>query len=425
MEPQTILLLYLILFTLEYLWERALEIMNIRHVQKKKTAIPSFARGRMTEEEYQTSIIYTIMKEKFGIFASTASSLFLLLLILSGFLGFMDTLLSGLRLDPYTTGVLYILVFALVFRLFSLPFSLFVQFSIEERFGFNKMSINLFFIDLVKGILLSAVLFIPLLYLLFFFMDKTGNYWWLYAFGAFSIFQLFIMIIYPSIIAPLFNKFTPLEEGSLRDRIFALADKLGFKTKGIFVMNGSKRSKHSNAYFTGIGKTKRIVLYDTLIQSLGENELVAVLAHEIGHEKKHHNRNSLIISLAVSLIGFLAISLLLQFPPFFKAFGFQEPSYHAVIILLLFCSGPFTFFLKPLSSLLSRKDEYEADRFAVETTHDPESLKNALITLHKDNMSNLTPHPLYSFYHYSHPTLAERIKAIDNGKANETMREKE
>ena len=147
MEPQTILLLYLILFTLEYLWERALEIMNIRHVQKKKTAIPSFARGRMTEEEYQTSIIYTIMKEKFGIFASTASSLFLLLLILSGFLGFMDTLLSGLRLDPYTTGVLYILVFALVFRLFSLPFSLFVQFSIEERFGFNKTTPAIFITD--------------------------------------------------------------------------------------------------------------------------------------------------------------------------------------------------------------------------------------------------------------------------------------
>lgn len=414
MEPRIILSVYIILFALEYLWERVLGIMNIRHVNRKSEEIPSFVSGIITQEEYKKSITYTLHKEKFGIFISTASSVFLLLLILTGFLGFIDTVISTFGLDRYTHGIVYILVIALIFRLFALPFSLFVQFHIEERFGFNKMTLGLFFIDLLKGLILSCILFVPLLYLLFFFMDRAGSFWWLYAFGIFTLFQLFLMIIYPTVIAPLFNKFIPLEEGTLRDRIFALAEKLGFRTKGIFIMDGSKRSKHSNAYFTGIGRTKRIVLYDTLIQTLDEDELISVLAHEIGHEKKQHTKKILVFSLIGSVIGFFVLSLLLQFPPFFKAFGFAGPSYHAVLILLMFCSGPFTFFLKPLFSVLSRKYEYEADRFAVTSTGDTDSMKNALISLHKDNLSNLTPHPLYSFYHYSHPTLAERIKAIDS-----------
>lgn len=421
MTSGIIIILYLILFVLEYLWERLLGLMNIRYVQSQGTTIPYFVKGIITPEEYQKSINYTITKEKFSIIASTASSVFLLLLILSGFLGFMDTIISGFKIDEYTQGIIYILAIALIFRLFSLPFSLYVQFRIEERFGFNKMTLGLFFIDLLKGLVLSCILFIPLLYLLFFFMDRSGSFWWLYAFGIFTLFQFFIMFIYPTVIAPLFNKFTPLEEGTLRDKIFALAEKLGFRTKGIFKMDGSKRSKHSNAYFTGIGKSKRIVLYDTLINALQEDGLVTVLAHEIGHEKKHHNKKILALSLIGSLIGFFIISLLLQFPPFFKAFGFEGSSYHAVLILLMFCSGPFTFFLKPVFSILSRKYEYEADKFAVTSTGDAESMKNALISLHKDNLSNLTPHPLYSFYHYSHPTLAERIKAIEGVKQEKTV----
>ncbi|MBN2535408.1 MAG: M48 family metallopeptidase [Spirochaetales bacterium] len=414
MEPKIILMLYIVLFVLEYLWERFLGIINMRYVLSRGELIPDFVQGIITPEEYRKSIKYTLTKEKFGIIANTASSIFLLLLILSGFLGFMDSLISGFKFDRYTYGVIYILFIVLIFRLFALPFSLYGQFSIEERFGFNKMTLGLFFVDLLKSLVLSAILFIPLLYLLFFFMDKAGNFWWFYAFGIFTLVQFFIMFLYPTVIAPLFNKFTPLEEGTLRDRIFTLAEKLGFRTKGIYKMDGSRRSGHSNAYFTGIGKSKRIVLYDTLIDSLKEEELVAVLAHEIGHEKKHHIKKELVLSLIGSLAGFFIISLLLQFPPFFKAFGFTGPSFHAVLILLMFCSGPFTFFIKPVFSILSRKYEYEADRFAVTSTDAAESLKSALISLHKNNSGNLTPHPLYSFYYYSHPTLAERVRAIEN-----------
>jgi STE24 endopeptidase len=178
-------------------------------------------------------------------------------------------------------------------------------------------------------------------------------------------------------------------------------------------MDGSKRSAHSNAYFTGLGKVKRIVLFDTLIRSLGEEELVTILGHEIGHEKRRHTLKMLFLSLVGSLLGFWILSLLLTCTPFFQAFGLEGPAYHTVLVLFWFCSGPFTFFLTPLGSLLSRKYEYEADRFAVSATNDAEHFKNALLTLHRENLSNLTPHPLYSFYHYSHPTLLERIKAID------------
>jgi len=413
MKSHSILLLYLVFFIIQYVWERFLEIKNIRYVKSQDKSPPSFIAGSVSSEEYKNSIDYTLTKQRFSIFSSTASSIFLLLLILSGFLGYIDSLVAEIHLHRYTTGVLYLVIIVLIFRLFSLPFSLFDQFNIEERFGFNKMKLGLFFLDLIKGLILSFLLLIPLSYLLFFFMDKAGSLWWIYAFGVFTLVQFFIMLIYPTFIAPIFNKFTPLEEGPLRDRIFALADKLGFRTKGIFVMNGSKRSKHSNAYFTGIGKTKRIVLYDTLIQSMSEDELIAVLAHEIGHEKKQHTKKIFTISLIGSVAGFFILSLLLQYPPFFNAFGFKDPSYHAVLVLLMFCSGPFTFFLTPLFSLLSRKYEYEADNFAVKSIGDGENMKSALISIYKENLSNLTPHPLYSFYHYAHPTLAERIKAID------------
>ncbi|MCW8965789.1 MAG: M48 family metallopeptidase [Candidatus Pacearchaeota archaeon] len=416
MEPRIILSLYVLLFLLQFVWERILDILNLHYSDQQKNSIPDFIKGLVTLEDYQKSIEYTRTNGKFNIFSSIVSSIFLLLLILSGCLGFIDTLVASFKFDTYTHGVVFILIIILIFRLFSLPFSLYSQFTIEERFGFNKMTPSLFFMDLLKSLVISLVLFVPLLYLLFFFMDKTGNLWWLYAFGIFTLFQFFMNLIYPTVIVPLFNKLSPLEPGTLRDKIYALAEKLRFKTKDIFVIDGSKRSGHSNAYFTGIGKTKRIVLYDTLINSLEENSLVAVLAHEIGHEKKHHNKKTIVLSLIGSLLGFFIISLLLQFPPFFEAFGFDGPSYHAVLILLMFCSGPFTFFLSPVLSILSRKYEYEADRFAVTSIQNTTDMKDALISLHKNNLSNLTPHPLYSFYHYSHPTLAERIKAIDEVK---------
>ncbi len=413
MNAQSILVLYLVLFAIQFLWETFLTLLNQRHVIAHRTSPPSFALTIMDRETYDRSVQYTLTRSRFGLISGTASAAFLLAVILTGSLGYLESVVLQANVGIYTQGVLFFFLVSLIFGIFSLPFSLYRQFVIEEKFGFNRMTLGLFVVDMLKGMLVSVVLITPLLYALFWFMDKAGSFWWIYAFLGFSVFQVIVLIIYPTLIAPLFNKFSPMEEGSLREKIISLAEKLDFRTRGIFVMDGSKRSSHSNAYFTGIGRVKRIVLFDTLVQSMEEEQITSVLAHEIGHEKKHHVRKHLAFSLVATLVGFWILSLLLLYDPFFQAFGFAGSSYHAVVVLLSFCAAPFTFYLKPLMALWSRKHEYEADRFSVEAVGSAEGLKGALTRLGQKNLSNLTPHPWFSFYHYSHPTLAERLSAME------------
>ena len=413
MNAQSILILYVVLFAIQFVWETFLTLLNQRHVIAHSSNPPSFALSIMDRETYARSVEYTLTRSRFGLISGTASAAFLLIIILTGSLGHLESLVMQANIGLYTQGVLFFFLISLIFGVFSLPFTLYSQFVIEERFGFNRMTLRLFLLDLLKGMLVSVALITPLLYALFWFMDRAGSYWWIYAFLGFSAFEVIVMIIYPTLIAPLFNKFSPLEEGSLREKIISLAEKLRFRTKGIFVMDGSKRSSHSNAYFTGIGRVKRIVLFDTLVQSMEEDQITAVLAHEIGHEKKNHVKKHLAFSMAATLLGFWVLSLLLLYDPFFQAFGFTGSSYHAAVVLLSFCAGPFTFFLKPLMALRSRKHEYEADRFSVDAVGGAEGLKGALIRLGQKNLSNLTPHPWYSFYHYSHPTMAERLSAME------------
>ena len=292
-------------------------------------------------------------------------------------------------------------------------FSIYSQFKIEEQFGFNKMTIGLFIKDQIKSLVLSGIILSILLLGIFWFMDTAGAYWWIIASTGFIIFQLVLSIIYPLLIAPIFNKFAPLEEDDLKHLLKTLADKLKFKTTGIFVMDGSRRSGHSNAYFTGVGKAKRIVLYDTLVSILSNNQIAAVLAHEIGHYKKHHLIKGLALSFFVTTLVFFVVNFFLNFLPIYEAFGFSRISYHGIFVILSFAAGPFTFFLTPLFTMWSRKHEYEADAFAANNTNYGEDLKEGLIIMSKENLSNLTPHPLYSFYHYSHPTVGERIRALD------------
>ena len=413
MTAQAIRILYLLFFVAEFLWERFLTILNLNHVQKSSTAVPAALEHAIGYEQYQTSAVYTRTKGTFSLVTSTISAAFLLTLILTGMLGVLDNWITGFRLHAFIHGILYVLLLSMIFRLFSIPFSLYAQFVIEERFGFNKMSIGLYFVDLAKGLLISVVLMVPLLLGLFWFMNKAGDWWWLYAFGFLTVIQFVMSVLYPLVIAPIFNKFAPLEESSLKTKIEELAHRLSFRTKGIFVMDGSKRSKHSNAYFTGLGRIKRIVLFDTLLENHQEDQIAAVLAHEIGHEKKRHTIKMLIVTLVLGLASFYVLHLLIGYEPLYRAFGFTTTSYHAILIILGFCSGPFTFFFSPLFSVWSRKHEYEADRFAVDAMGEPQSMKDALIKIEQDNLSNLTPHPLFSFYHYSHPTLIERIKAIE------------
>jgi STE24 endopeptidase len=243
-------------------------------------------------------------------------------------------------------------------------------------------------------------------------MEATGSYWWIWTFFFVAGFQLLIVIVYPTLIAPLFNKFEPLPKGELRNQILDLAEQVGFKTNGIFSMDGSKRSAHSNAYFTGIGKAKRIVLFDTLIVQMTLEQGLAVLAHEMGHYKMKHIRRMLILQTVFLFFGLSILSLLVNYRPFFTAFGLDNPSNYGALVLFSLLSGPFVFFLGPLTNALSRKHEYEADRFAVETVHNARPMEEALVNLTVKNLSNLTPHPWYSAYHYSHPTPAERIGAI-------------
>jgi STE24 endopeptidase len=413
MNASQVLLLFIAFFCLELGWDTALTFLNMRHVRRKAAAVPPAFAGTVDPDTYARSVSYTLAHGRFGLVGSAVSSIVLLAVVLSGLLGVMDGAARSLPLPPYFQGILFIFAVSVLFWITGLPFSLYATFSIEARFGFNKTTPRLFIVDTLKGAALSAVIGVPLLLGLFWFMDRTGRLWWVWAFAAATVVQLVMSVLAPLVIAPLFNKFTPLPEGELRDRIQALAEKLEFRTRGIFVVDSSRRSRHSNAYFTGLGRAKRIVLYDTLVQTHTAEEILSVLAHEIGHEKRNHIKKGLAISAVMSLAGFWIVSLLLPWEPLYRAFGFTQPGYHSLLVLLGFCSGPFTFFLQPLFSMRSRRQEYEADRFAVRAVGSAAGLRSALLRLSRENLSNLTPHPLYSFFHYSHPTLAERIAAME------------
>jgi len=412
MDAQQILTLYLVIFFIQLAWDTFLTRLNLSHVEQNSNSVPENFKNHIDLETYKKAVSYTLVKGRFGLIASLYSSIVLLVFILSGFFGMLDNQVARLVPGLYTQGIVFIFALSLIFSILNLPFSLYSVFGIEERFGFNKMTFKLWFFDLLKNLLVSAIILIPLLYGLFWFMDATGELWWLYAFFFLSATQLVLMYVYPVWIAPMFNKFTPMPEGELKNQIERLAKKVNFKTSGIFLMDGSKRSTHGNAYFTGFGANKRIVLFDTLVDSLKDPETLAVLAHEMGHEKKKHIKKSLGVSLLMTLIGFWLLSLLISYEPLFLAFGFNSISYHGALIIFSFIASPITYFLTPLFSVMSRKFEYEADRFAVKATGSAEPLINALIGLSKKSLSNLNPHPLYSFFHYSHPTLAERIEAM-------------
>lgn len=408
--------IFLVLFTIEVLVEFVLNELNIRHVQKNSTArkVPDFFQGKISDAEYDQSVRYTLTKARFQRWSEIYSRIIVLLVLFGGVLPFLDQLTAANLQQQgfaHVHGVVFCIAVATVFSLATLPLDLYSTFGIETRFGFNKTTLRLYFSDKLKGLILGLLIGAPFLFVVLWLMEATGQYWWLWAFAFITVFQLLMIVIFPGFIAPWFNKFEPLREGDLRDRILALAKQIGFETSGIFSMDGSKRSAHSNAYFTGIGKAKRIVLFDTLIEQMTIDQGLAVLAHEMGHYKMQHIRRMLVMQMLFIFIGLYILSLLLNYEPLFAAFGLQ-PSNHAGLVLFSLLSGAFTFYLGPLMNLLSRKHEYEADRFAAITLRSGKPMEEALINLTVKNLSNLTPHPWYSGYHYSHPTPAERIGAI-------------
>ena len=293
-----------------------------------------------------------------------------------------------------------------------LPFDLYDTFVIEERHGFNRTTPKLFVIDFFKGLALLIVIGVPLYLAVLWFMAAAGPYWWLWTWIFLESFQILMVIIYPIWIAPLFNKFKPLEDGPLKDEILKLSEKAEFPLEKIFVMDGSKRSSHSNAYFTGLGKKKRIVLFDTLLNQMDQAKIVSVLAHEIGHYKLKHIRKSLIFSALISLAGLWILSLLMSSQAFYHGLGFTHSSNYAALIIFSMCASTVSFLFKPIFTAVSRRHEYQADRFAVEKTGDRESMAEVIVILTKENLSNLNPHPWYSFFHYSHPAPVERVNSI-------------
>ena len=410
----TILLIWLLVFIIEFLIDWSLDILNISTILKNRGSIPPAFNGLITEFRLHRSADYSLRKARFGLFTGIQSRLVVIIVLTRGGAGALDTfteMLSG-GSSPYWHGLLFLALSSLALTIIGLPASLYSRFVIEEEFGFNTAGFRTFLADTLKSLILGGILLMALLAGIHAARTWFDSLWWLIAWAFFTLFQLLLTVIYPVLIAPLFNRFEPLAEGELKTRLETLARRCRFAVGGIYTMDGSRRSRHSNAYFTGIGRLRRIVIFDTLIDTLSIDELEAVLAHEIGHWKHGHIRRGLIISVAVSLILFALAGIALEQPPLYRAFGLNGPSLHGLIFLLTFFAAPFTSFLTPLANALSRHHEYQADRFAAARTGGPAAMRAALLQLSRDNLSNLTPHPAYSAWHYSHPAPAERLAAL-------------
>lgn len=406
--------LFAALYLLHLGVEITLDALNLKELKKHRGKIPPLFTDSFSMEEYQKSIDYTQSKAHFSWVKAGFDVAVLWAVILSGGFYYLDEWLAlWIHQGTLIHQVAYPLTLGGIFYILHLPFGIYHQFVLEEKFGFNKTKVSTFVGDQIKTIFLSLLIGAPLLALIFKIVDWMGSSWWIGGWGAMMAFQFLTAALFPVLLAPLFYKFTPLEAGELKERITNLAKKVKFKMAGVFTIDGSKRSTHSNAFFAGIGRTRRIVLFDTLMNNLSTPEIISVLAHEMGHNVKKHIQKGLILSSVSTLLGFFILAQLLHWTPFFATFGVPTPSVHVGLVLFGLLSSVFTFPFNPLFKWISRRNEYEADAFSVETTGDQESMKGSLVKLSKDNLSNLTPHPWYSFYHYSHPTTTERVAAIE------------
>jgi STE24 endopeptidase len=391
--------------TLTKLW---LARRHLAHIAAHRAAVPAAFREKIQLADHQKAADYTSAKTRFAMLGMLFDAALLLAFTLAGGIQFIADLCSGWLSAPLAQGMATIVTVLLLTSLLESPFSLYRTFVIEARFGFNKTTLLLYLTDAMKGLLLGSLLGLPLLFGVLWLMERMGEFWWLYVWLVWMAFNLLILFIYPSFIAPLFNKFAPLQDEAMKARIESLLARCGFTAQGLFVMDGSKRSAHGNAYFTGFGKTKRIVFFDTLLARLSGNEVEAVLAHELGHFKRHHVMKRIVATFAMSL-GFLwLLGLLMQTDWFYNGLGVSTPS-TALALLLFFMTLPiFSFLLHPLLSAYSRKHEFEADAYAARQTA-ASDLVNALVKLYQDNAATLTPDPLYSKFYDSHPPAALRI----------------
>ncbi len=381
---------------------------QLAHVRRHRSAVPEAFIEKIELAEHQKAANYTMAKVRFGRLELIYSSALLLLWTIGGGLQWLDMAWRSLEWTPLWTGVAVMTSLLIIGELLSLPFSIYSTFAIEQRFGFNRMTPALFIMDLAKQLLLTLAIGVPLLLCILWLMYHASTLWWLQVWAVWMGFSLLLMWAYPAFIAPLFNKFQPLESGELRQRIEQLMQRCGFTSNGIFVMDGSRRSAHGNAYFTGLGQNKRIVFFDTLISSLDANEVEAVLAHELGHFKRKHIQKRLISTAVLSLAGLALLGWLIEQPLFYSGLGVADMTKYMALILFMLVMPVVGIFVHPLFSWVSRKHEFEADEFAAQQT-DARDLIQALVKLYKENANTLTPDPLYSAFHDSHPPAPVRI----------------
>lgn len=385
---------------------------QVRHVARHRDAVPAAFAQTMTLDAHQKAADYTIAKSRFGLTETAWSAAVLLGWTLLGGLDLLNKVLLAWLGGGMAQQLALLAGFALIGGLLDLPFTLWQTFRLEERFGFNKMTLRLWLADAVKGTVIGTLIGLPIAALILWLMAAMGAWWWLWAWAAWMGFNLLLMLVYPTFIAPLFNKFKPLDDASLQARVTALMQRCGFAAKGLFVMDGSRRSAHANAYFTGFGASKRVVFYDTLLRQLNAGEVEAVLAHELGHFKRRHIVKRMAAMFALSLAGFALLGWVSSQSWFYAGLGVQPnmgaPNDALALLLFMLAVPVFTFFVAPLPAWLSRKHEFEADAYAVAQTSGTD-LAAALLKLYQDNAATLTPDPLFVRFYYSHPPASERL----------------
>jgi STE24 endopeptidase len=394
--------------TITRLWLSSRQIATVR---AHRDRVPELFRNQVELADQQKAADYTVARARLSRVSTVLEAIIRLVFTLGGAIAAIDAMWSRAGLGHPWHGTLVIGTVMVVLMLINLPFSLWRTFRLEARFGFNRVSPALFVADLAKGLLLGTVLGGPVVIGALLLMDRGGSLWWLYAWLAWTAFSLLLTWAFPRFIAPIFNRFTPLSDEALKARVEALLARTGFASKGVFVMDGSRRSSHGNAYFTGVGRNKRIVFFDTLLERLGASEVEAVLAHELGHFRLQHVRQRIVLSLFTSLIALAALAWVVRQPAVFAALGVPTPSSHAALLLAMFVVPAFTYFITPIGAWWSRRHEFQADDFAAQNAS-AAALADALVKLYRSNASTLTPDPLHSAFYDSHPPALVRISRL-------------
>lgn len=385
---------------------------HITNVKLHRSKVPSAFKSIIKSKDHQKAADYTVAKTKLNIIDIIIQAVFLYILTVGGLINTINNHVYTLELNNLISGAAIIISVMILSSLIDLPVSVYKIFNIDEKFGFNRMTIKIFILDGLKQLILSVAIGLPILFISLWIIGNLGSLWWLWLWVFVSLFNFAMLSLYPLYIAPLFNKFEPLKDKTLKSRIEKLLVRCGFKSSGLFVMNGSLRSNHGNAYFTGFGKSKRIVFFDTLLEKLTPNEIDAVLAHELGHFHHDHVKKRIILMFIISFVGLYLLGLLKESAWFYEGLGVYTINDANAILLFLLVSPLFIFFIRPVIAYYSRKNEFEADQYACKYTA-PSDLKQSLIKLYRDNASTLTPDPLHSNFYDSHPPALMRINAID------------